>query len=246
MDDPLRQQLAELNLTWIRDNLDEEIANGLRQQRPPHEILSRLAQGELAARRARAIDRRLRQAHLPGRPTLAAFDFHWPRRINADQVRHLFTLRFLHDATNVVFIGGVGLGKTHLAAALAVAACEQRHEVLFTPAAAMINDLTTASARGSTTLTLKRYLRPHLLVLDELGYLPVDKVGAEQLFQVLAGRYEKAATVITTNRPYKDWNKTFANDNALTAAVLDRVVHHCETIVIEGASYRTKDRVVTP
>ena len=86
-------------------------------------------------------------------------------------------------------------------------------------------------------------MRPPLLVIDELGYLPVDKLGAELLFQVLAGRYEKASTIITTNRIYKEWNKTFANDNAMTAAVLDRVVHHCETIIIEGQSYRLKDRV---
>ena len=242
MNATLSRALTTLNLTWVREHLDEEVAEAVRKQRPPHELLERLLDGELATRRARAVERRLRQARLPGRPTLQSFDFQWPQRINADQVRQLFRLRFLDDATNVVFIGGVGVGKTHLAAALGVAACEALHATLFTPAAAMLNDLAAARDHGVLPKALARYLRPKLLVVDELGYLPVDKLGAELLFQVLAGRYEKAPTVITTNRAYKDWNKTFANDNALTAAVLDRVVHHCETIVIEGQSYRLKGR----
>ena len=178
----------------------------------------------------------------PAKPTLAEFDFNWPEKINADQIRHLFSLHFIKKATNVVFIGNVGLGKSHLAQALAVQACEHQINALFTPATTIINHLADARQHGNFTRTLNHYLRPPLLVVDELGYLPVDKLGAELLFQVLAGRYEKASTIITTNRIYKEWNKTFANDNAMTAAVLDRVVHHCETIIIEGQSYRLKDR----
>lgn len=239
----LDQQLKTLGLTWIRANLNAEVAEAIRHQQPHHELLERLLAGELAGRHSRAIERRLRQARLRTRPTLASFDFQWPKRINVEQVRHLFTLNFMRDATNVVFIGGVGVGKTHLATALAVHACEQRLNVLFTPTAAMLNDLLDAKADGTLGKTIKRYYQPQLLVLDELGYLPVDKLGAELLFQVLSQRYERASTIITTNRIYKDWNKTFANDNAMTAAVLDRVVHHCETIIIEGQSYRLKDRL---
>jgi len=239
----VENQLKSLGLTWVRANLDAEVAEAIRHQRPHHELLERLLAGELAGRQSRAIERRLRQARLTARPTLGSFDFQWPKRINAEQVRHLFTLSFMRNATNVVFIGGVGVGKSHLATALAVEACEQRLPVLFTPAAAMLNDLNDASAEGTLTKTIKRYLQPQLLVIDELGYLPVDKLGAELLFQVLSGRYERASTVITTNRIYKDWNTTFANDNAMTAAVLDRVVHHCETVLIEGDSYRLKDRL---
>ncbi len=154
----------------------------------------------------------------------------------------MFYLKLIKKKANVVFIGNVGLGKSHLAEALAVQACEHRISALFTTAATIINELAEARQLGTFNKTLKRYLRPALLVVDELGYLPVDKLGAELLFQVLAGRYEKASTVITTNRIYKEWNKTFANDNAMTAAVLDRVVHHCETVIIEGQSYRLKNR----
>lgn len=243
MNNELQQQLKELNLNWIRDNIDDEVANGVRKKRPHHEIIQRLIQGELAARRARSIERRLRNAKIPGRPTLEKFDFQWPSHINADQVRHLFSLQFMRQAANVVLIGTVGLGKTHLAAALAVAACEKQHNTLFISTAAMINHLAEARDHAQLAKAMKRYLRPELLVLDELGYLPVDKLGAELLFQVLAGRYEQASTIITTNRAYKEWTKTFADDNAITAAVLDRVIHHCETIIIKGKSYRTKDRI---
>ncbi len=243
MTDDLKNSLTALKLAWMRDNLDHEVAEAARKNRPHHELIARLVQGELAARQCRAIERLLSQAKLAGRPTLNAFDFHWPTRINVDQVRYLFSLNFMKDHTNVVFIGPVGIGKSHLASALIVQACEQRESALFTSAAAMINTLVEAQENGVFGSVLKRYLRVKLLAIDELGYLAVDKLGAELLFQVLAGRYEKASTIITTNRVYSDWDKTFANDNAMTSAVLDRVIHHCETVVIEGTSYRMKGRL---
>lgn len=245
MNKTIQNALKTLQLTWIQDNLDQEIAEAARKQRTPYELIERLLEGEVAAHEARSIQRRFRYAKLPGNASLASYDFHWPASINADQVRHLFSLEFMNNATNVVFIGGVGLGKTHLAVALGTAACNKRLNTLFAPAAAMLNELIEARQQGTLTRALKRYMRPELLIIDELGYLPVDKLGAELLFQVLAGRYEKHSTVITTNRPFKDWNKTFANDNAMTAAVLDRVAHHCQTVVITGTSYRLKGRTDT-
>ena len=242
MNKTLETAIKALKLSWIHGNIDEEVSIAVRKNRSHHELIERLLEGELAARDARALERRLRLAKLHRRPTLADFDFNWPEKINADQVRHLFTLDFMKKNANVVVIGNVGLGKSHLAEALAVHACECRINALFISASSIINDLADARQLGVFSKTLKRYMRPGLLVIDELGYLPVDKLGAELLFQVLAGRYEKNSTVITTNRIYKQWNKTFANDNAMTAAVLDRVVHHCETVIIEGQSYRLKDR----
>lgn len=245
MNKSIQNALKTLQLSWIRDNLDEEIAEAARKQRTHYELIERLLEGELQAHECRAIERRFRYAKLPGRPTLKSYDFHWPASINADQVRHLFSLEFIRDASNVVFIGGVGLGKTHLAAALGTATCQKRMNTLFTPAATMINELVEARQNGGLTKALKKYLRAELLIVDELGYLPVDKLGAELLFQILAGRYEQHSTIITTNRPFKEWNKTFANDNVMTAAVLDRVAHHCQTIIIKGKSYRLKGRIDT-
>ncbi len=238
MNDRMQTRLTALKLSWIRENLDHEVAEAARKNRSHHELVERLIEGECAARHARAVERLLRQAKLPNRASLASFDFSIPEKINADQVRHLFTLNFMKTHSNVVFIGTVGVGKSHLATALAATACEARKKTLFTSAAAMINHLIQAQQAKNLPHALKRYLKPELLVIDELGYLPVDKLGAELLFQIVAGRYETASTIITTNRAYRDWNKTFADDNAMTSAVLDRVIHHCETVLIKGESVR--------
>lgn len=243
MTDPLKNTLRELNLTWIAENLDHEIAEAARKNRPAHELLLRLAAGENEARQSRALLRRLRAARLPMVRDMDNFDWSWPAEINRDHIRHLFTFSFMREKANVVMIGTVGLGKTHIAAALGRQACERGHAVRFTQAVDIINDLAAAQQAGDFRKVLRRYTRPDLLIIDELGYLPVDRVGAELLFQVLGKRYENASTIITTNRGYKQWPLTFANDAALTSAVLDRVMHHCETVIIKGESYRMKGRV---
>lgn len=242
-DTELKKALAELQLTWILDNHEHELAEAARKNRTAQDLLQRLLEGELEARHTRAIQRRVKEAKLKAVRSLDGFDFSWPAKINRDQVRHLFTLSFMRQTANVVFIGGVGLGKTHLAAALAREACLRRLPVLFTSAIDIVNQLTEARAHNTLAAAVRRYARPKLLVVDELGYLPLDKIGAELLFQVFCARYELASTIITTNRPYREWTKTFANDATITSAVLDRINHHCETIVIEGESYRMKDRI---
>ena len=150
------------------------------------------------------------------------------------------------DHTNVVFVGSVGLGKTHLAVALGQCACQAGYQVLYVPAVEMLNELCAAQAEQRLKRQLRRYTEVEVLILDEVGYLPIDKAGADLLFQVLAARYEKASTLLTTNRPYKNWAEIFNNDATLTAALLDRLLHHVETIVIEGRSYRTKDQINNP
>jgi len=239
----LKDHLRSLSLTWMGEHLDEELAEAARKNRTHQELIERLLAGELELRRARAVERRLKAAHIPVAKTLAGFDWAWPKKINRDQIRHLFTLRFMEEKANAIFIGGTGLGKSHLASALAHEACQQNRHVLFAPAVTIINTLAAAQATNTLGRAINRYHTPELLVIDELGYLPVDRTGADLLFQVLGGRYERGSTIITTNRVYKDWAKTFANDATLTAAVLDRVCHHSETIVIEGRSYRMKGRI---
>jgi len=239
----IKHLLEELRLTWILQNYEHELAEAARNNRPPSAVLERLLHGEIEAKMARSVERRLGAAHLPGIHSIEQFDWAWPTKINADHIRHLFTLNFMRNNSNVVFIGTVGLGKTHLASALGRQACMKRCNVLFTSAVQIINTLAEAQAQGLLKRAMRRYIRPELLIIDELGYLPVDRVGAELLFQVLGGRYENASTVITTNRAYKKWAPTFGNDSALTSAVLDRINHHCETVIIEGKSYRMKDRI---
>jgi DNA replication protein DnaC len=154
-------------------------------------------------------------------------------------------LRFIDEKANVIFLGLCGLGKTHLAAALGYAACQQGYSVLFANAIDVVNTLSAAQAQGSLKSQLKRYLSPALLVLDEVGYLPIYQRGADLLFQVISQRYERGSIIITSNKAFKQWSAIFNGDSTITSAVLDRLLHHAETILIEGSSYRMKDRTET-
>lgn len=241
----IEHALQSLKLNWIHDNVETELADAARKQRGHQEFLERILAGELEHRGARAVERRLKEAHLPARKSLDTFDWTWAKKVNKDQIKHLFNLRFLDDKANVVFIGGTGVGKTHLALALAIEACQHNRSVRFSSAADIINTLTAALEANQLAATLKRYTAPDFLVVDELGYLAVDQKGANLLFQVFSARYERGSTAITTNRIFRDWSKTFDNDTTLASAVLDRIVHHCEVIIMEGRSYRLKDRLKT-
>ena len=140
-------------------------------------------------------------------------------------------------------MGLVGLGKTHLATALGYAACQHGHSVLFANAIDVINTLSAAQTKGVLKTQLKRYLSPAILVLDEVGYLPIDQRGADLLFQVISQRYERGSIILTSNKAFKQWPAIFNGDSTITSAVLDRLLHHAETVVIEGSSYRMKDRI---
>ncbi len=207
------------------------------------EYLRRLIEGEYTQRRQRVIERRVKAARFPVLKTLEQFRWDWPKKINRLQVQHLFRLEFVAQKANAVFLGNVGLGKTHLAIALGYAACQEGYAVRFADAISVINDLSAAQKRGLLKKQLKKYLGPELLLLDEVGYLPIDQHGADLLFQVISQRYERGSIVLTTNKPFKQWASIFNNDSTIASAVLDRLLHHAETVVIEGNSYRMKDQV---
>ena len=175
--------------------------------------------------------------------TLDQFDWNWPTKINRPQVQNLFHLDFVAKRANIVFISGTGLGKSHLMTALGYAACQRGHAVLFTGAIDIINTLAAAQATGGLKRALAAYVKPELLCIDELGYLPIDKFGADCLFQIISHRYERGATMLTTNRVFKQWAGIFNNDAVLTSALLDRLLHHAETVLIEGKSYRANAQV---
>jgi DNA replication protein DnaC len=242
----LTQQLKGLYLSFVAEHYQPLADEAARQRWTSVQYLARLIQGETQRRQERHIARRVAAARFPVIKTLDQFNWNWPKKINQAQVQNLFRLAFLKDQASVVFIGGVGLGKTHLATALGHAACLQGHAVLFTTAVEAINTLSAAQAQCRLKAELKKFLAPTLLVMDELGYLPIDKNGADLLFQIISGRYEKGSTVITTNQPYKNWARIFNNDSTITSAVLDRLLHHNETLLLEGKSYRMKDQVAEP
>jgi len=239
----LDEHLKYLKLPFIREHYQAVAARAAEKQLAHVDYLEKLADGEAAFRRDRSIQRRIQQARFPVIKTLDQFNWSWPKKVNRLQVKNLFRLQFVADKANVIFLGGVGLGKTHLAAALGYQACLEGHAVLFATAIDVINTLTAAQSAGRMKAELKKYTRPAVLILDELGFLPIDKTGADLLFQVISLRYEQGALVITSNRAFKDWPEIFNNDSTLTSAILDRLLHHAETVIVEGKSYRMKDSI---
>ncbi len=238
--------LSNLKLLYPLENFENLTREAGLQSWSHQTYLDRLLEGECQRRDAAAASRRVKNARFPVPKGLENFVWSWPKKINRAQIQDLFRLAFMEQQTNVVFIGGVGLGKTHLATALGMQACEQGRSTLFVSAVDIVNTLAAAQQAHRLRQELNRYARPNLLIVDELGYLPIDKLGADLLFQVFSKRYELGSTVITTNKPYKHWSSIFNNDATLASAVLDRILHHAETVVIEGPSYRMKDRVVEP
>ena len=245
-DEQLLAYLRYLQLSYFREQHQALAREAAEKNWTPLDFLSRLVEGEALRRKDRATQRRLQAAHFPVIKTLEQFNWTWPKKINRTHVQNLFRLAFLKDKTNVIFMGGAGLGKTHLATALAYEACLAGHTVLFTTAIDIVNTLAAAQATHRLKAELRKYLSPSIVVVDELGYLPIDKPGADLLFQVISQRYEQGSIVLTTNQPYKHWPKIFNNDSTLTSAVLDRLLHHAETVIIEGKSYRMKDQIETP
>lgn len=241
--DQLESDLRMLGLTFMAEQHAAMAAKAARDTLGHAEYLAALTQGELNLRRDRATVRRIKSARFPVLKTVDHFSWNWPKKINRMAIQNLFRLNFMEDHSNVIFLGTVGLGKTHLATALGYTACLAGKSVLFTTAIDAINTLAAAQAASRLKAELKKYLTPSLLILDELGYLPIDKHGADLLFQVISQRYERGSTIITSNRAYKQWPEIFNNDSTLTSAILDRLLHHAETQVIEGKSYRMKDQL---
>jgi DNA replication protein DnaC len=235
--------LRLMGLTFMADNYAPLAAKAARDAVGHVDYLAGLTTGELNLRRDRVTLRRIKSARFPVIKTVDQFSWSWPKKINRMAIQNLFRLQFIDDRANVILLGTVGLGKTHLATALGYTACLAGKSVLFATAVDAINTLAAAQTANRLKAELKKYLTPSLLILDELGYLPIDKHGADLLFQIISQRYERGATIITSNRAYKQWPEIFNNDSTLTSALLDRLLHHAETMVIEGKSYRMKDQI---
>jgi len=240
--DQLTADLEYLKLTHLRDHIGDFATEAARKQMPHLDFITAAVAAEAAAKRDRAVERRVRQAHFPYIKTIDRFDWGHPKSVNRDLVRHLFTLPFVSKHSNVVFLGGPGLGKTHLAIALAHQACLHGYNVRFDTAIDIVNRLDAAQHAGTFVRTMRTYTAPDVLVCDEIGYLPIDQRGADLLFQVISARYERGAIIVTSNRAFKDWGVIFNNDSTIASAVLDRLLHHCEVVLIKGYSYRMKNK----
>lgn len=236
----LDAQLLYLRLPNIRQHAAEKARHAASQGWDHLRYLAHLVEIETLARHDKSAQRRVRAARFPVIKTLDTFDWNWPTKIPRQAIESFLTLQFLDRHENLLFFGNPGLGKTHLATAIGYAAALAGKSVLFANSIDVVNRLQNALASHSLPAALRQYAAPQLLILDELGYLPLDQQGGDLLFQVISNRYERASIILTTNKVPAQWPSTFNNDAALASAILDRLSHHCHSIVLEGDSYRTR------
>lgn len=236
----LQEQLGYLGLSRILETYRDHLAQAAKSNLSHLDFLDALIADEAAARFDRRVRRRIARARFPVLKAIESFDWTYPTKIDRQRVLALFDLDFVENKRNALFIGATGVGKTHLAIALGIAACKKGKSVLFRTAMEIVNELEAARSDQTFLKKLRMLSQPELLVVDELGYLPVDKHGADLLFQVVSQRYERGSIVLTTNRAPKEWGKVF-NDATVASAILDRLAHHSEIVVIDGKSYRTQN-----
>jgi DNA replication protein DnaC len=237
----VEEQLLRLRLHSVAARLDAVLSDAARKEPTYLDFLDGLLRDELEAKQKRRITMGIKIAHFPVVKTLEEFDFKFQPSIDAKLVRELATGRFLAQAENVLLFGPPGVGKTHLAIALGRAAIESGHTALFVTATELIASLARAHTEGHLADQLTFYAKPKLLVVDELGYLPLERTSAHLFFQLVARRYERGSILLTTNQPVTDWGHVFG-DETIAAAILDRLLHHSHTLVIKGESFRLKTK----
>jgi len=238
----LLENLNNLRLTFIAENFKQSAVHAAAKNLDHTAYLEGLIEGETALKHEISIKNKIKNGGLPYTKTLEQYNWNHPIKINRMQIENIFRLDFIEQKKNIIFLGGCGVGKTHLSIAIAERACSKGFSVLFTPAIDIINNLSGAASENTLDKAIRKYTLPKLLVIDELGYLPIDKLGANLLFQIISKRYETGSILLTGNRAFKEWPKIFDNDSTVTSAVLDRLLHHSEVVIIEGKSYRMKDK----
>jgi DNA replication protein DnaC len=235
------EHLRRLTLGNVAEGIDAVLDEAARSQPTYLDFLDRLLCDKMSAKQRRRIEMGIKIAHFPTVKTLDDFDFKFQPSLDHKLIRELATGRFIANAENVLLFGPPGVGKTHLAIALGRAAVEVGYPVLFTTATALLADLVDCHQKGILSGRLLFYCKPKLLVIDELGYMPLERQAAHLFFQLVSRRYEKGSMLITTNQSVTQWGTVFGDD-VIAAAILDRLLHHSHTFMVQGESYRLRQK----
>jgi DNA replication protein DnaC len=235
----LAVQLQHIGLRAIPANLDDFLARATKARWSPRVLLEQLLQAETEERSRRSLERRLRVSGIKSFKAMADFEWTWPTKVERDVIERALTLDFLPEARNLVLVGRNGLGKTMIAQNICHAAVLAGSSVLFRSAPALLEELHRQTLEGRRR-KLRAYANVGLLCIDEVGYLSFDDKAADLLYEVINRRYERKSVIVTTNRPFKEWNEVFPNATCI-ATLLDRLLHHADVTVLEGDSYRVRE-----
>ena len=237
--DRVHESLITLGLETVEHTIDNYLENA--RDRSVIEVLDHLLSEEVKSKRSKRYETKLKYAGFPFRKTMEEFDFSFQKSIDRSVIDDLMTLRFIHNRENVVFLGPPGVGKTHLSVALGMRALQSDITTYYISAVKLVQSLRKEYMRGRLNILLRSYSRYALMIVDEIGYLPLNREESNLLFQLVSYRYEKCSTIFTSNKSFSEWGEVIG-DQVMASAILDRILHHCTVLNIKGESYRLKDR----
>jgi DNA replication protein DnaC len=241
MTEAMEQQLKRLRLGCMSQNFEAQNAESIREKHSYLEFLSALIEGEIQSRENKSFQKRIKAAHFPLEKTLEEFDFNFQPSLDVKLIKSLANCQYIEKKENILLVGQCGTGKSHLAVSLGMKAIEAGYKVRFITIPDLAALLRGALADQSVEAKTKELIEPDLLILDEFGFTPLDRVLADAFYRIIASRYERSSTIVTSNKSFENWADEFP-DPVIAVAVIDRLIHHAHVVPIVGESYRMKDQ----